>query len=90
MGSSNDSFTLRWNEFEANICSTFRDLKDNKDFADLTLVSADDQQVEVHKVVLAASSPFFQKILKRNAHQHPLIYMRGVTSSELKAVMNYV
>ena len=90
MGSSNDSFTLRWNEFEANICSTFRDLKDNKDFADLTLVSADDQQVEVHKVVLAASSPFFQKILKRNAHQHPLIYMKGVTSSELKAVMNYV
>ena len=76
MGSSNDSFTLRWNEFEANISSTFRDLKENKDFADLTLVSADDQQVEVHKVVLAASSPFFQKTLKRNAHQHPLIYMR--------------
>jgi len=90
MGSSNDSLTLRWNEFEANISSTFRDLKDNKDFADLTLVSADDQQVEVHKVVLAASSPFFQKILKKNAHQHPLIYMKGVTSSDLKAVMNYV
>ena len=25
-----------------------------------------------------------------NAHQHPLIYMKGVTSSDLKAVVNYV
>ena len=89
MGSSDDSFTL-WNEFEANISSTFRGLKDNKDYADVTLVGADDQQVEVHKVVLAASSPFFQKILERNARYHPHIYMKGVTASDLKAVMSYV
>ena len=90
MESDNGSFNLCWNEFEANISSFFRDLKENKDFADVTLVCADDQQLEVHKVVLAASSPFFQRILKRNAHQHPLIYMKGVTSSDLKAVMNYI
>ena len=41
------------NEFETNIGNTFQDLKDNKDFTDVVLVSAGDQQVLAHKVVLA-------------------------------------
>ena len=84
------SLTLRWNDFETNISSTYLDLKDDKDFADVTLVSADDQQVEAHKVILAASSPFFKRVLKRNPHQHPLIYLKGVSSAELKEVLNYI
>ena len=82
--------TLRWNDFETNISSTYLDLKDDKDFADVTLVSADDQQVEAHKVILAASSPFFKRVLKRNPHQHPLVYLKGVSSAELKEVLNYI
>ena len=62
MGSST-KFCLRWNDFEANISSAFLDLKEEKDFADVTLVCAEGQ-VEAHKVILAASSPFFKKILK--------------------------
>merc|ERR1712129_105210 len=38
----------------------------------------------------AASSPFFQKILKINQHPHPLIYMGGLTSESLKVVIDYV
>ena len=34
---------------------------------------ADGHQIEAHKVILAASSPFFQAILKKNKHSHPLI-----------------
>ena len=59
---SGEKFCLRWNDFEANISSAFRDLKEEKDFSDVTLVCAD-QQVEAHKVILAASSPFFKKVL---------------------------
>ena len=35
-------------------------------------------QVEAHKVILAASGPFFHAILKKNKHPHPLVFMRGV------------
>ena len=56
MGSS-EKFCLRWNDFEVNISSAFHELKEEKDFTDVTLACAD-TQVEAHKVILAASSPF--------------------------------
>ena len=55
----------------------------------MTLACEDGQQVEAHKVVLIASSPFFLNILKRNKHSHPLIYMRGVKSENLTAMVDF-
>ena len=88
MGSS-EKFCLRWNDFEANIGSAFRDLKEEKDFSDVTLVCAD-QQVEAHKVILVASSPFFKRVLRNIQHSHPLIYMKGVKFTDLEALLSFV
>ena len=30
------------------------------------------------QVILAACSPFFREVLRRNPHQHPLLYLKGV------------
>ena len=46
--------------------------------------------MEANKVILAISSPFFQKLLKRNKHPHPLIYMRGVKSIDLLAIVDFL
>ncbi|XP_023337732.1 protein tramtrack, beta isoform isoform X9 [Eurytemora carolleeae] len=88
MGSS-EKFCLRWNDFESNISISFRELRDDKDFFDITLACEDDQ-VQAHKVILSACSPFFRSILKRNQHQHPLLYLKGVKFSELQAVLNFM
>ena len=82
--STDEKLCLQWNDFEENVSSAFGDLKQDKDFTDVTLACEDGQQVEAHKVVLVASSPFFLNILKRNKHHHPLIYMRGVKLLNLK------
>ena len=58
MGS--EKFCLHWNDFESNISSSFRELRDDKDFFDVTL-ACDDEQIHAHKVILSACSPFFQK-----------------------------
>ena len=84
-----EKFCLQWNDFEANISSAFRNLKEEKDFSDVTLVCAD-QQVEAHKVILAASSPFFKRVLRNIQHSHPLIYMKGIKFSHLEAVLSFV
>ena len=55
----------------------------------MTLACEDGQQFEAHKVVLIASSSFFLDILKRNKHPHPLIYMRGVQSENLIALLDF-
>merc|ERR1719234_1361010 len=88
MGST-EKFCLRWNDFEANISSAFRDLKEEKEFSDVTLACAD-QQVEPHKLILAASSNFFKRVLKNIKHSHPLIYMKGVKFSDLEALLSFV
>ena len=88
MGST-EKFCLRWNDFETNIRSAFGDLKEEKDFSDVTLVCAD-HQVEAHRVILAACSPFFKKVLRKVQHSHPLIYMKGVKFSDLEAVLSFV
>ena len=46
--------------------------------------------MESHKVVLSSSSPVFQKMLKGNKHNHPLIYMRGLKSENLFAILDFL
>jgi len=88
MGSS-EKFCLRWNDFETNISVAFRELREEKDFFDVTL-ACDDSQVQAHKVILSACSPFFRHILRKNPHQHPLLYLKGVKYKELLCVLNFM
>ena len=39
---------------------------------------------------LSSSSPFFLNLLRRNKHQHPLIYMRGLKSEDLVAMIDFL
>ena len=71
MTNSDEKLCLQWNDFKKNVTSAFGDLRQDKEFTDVTLACEDGQQVEAHKVVLLASSPFFQNILKKNKHPHP-------------------
>ena len=85
-----EKLCLQWNDFQDNIKSAFQNLREDNNFSDVTLACEDGQQVEAHKMILAASSPFFQKLLGRNKHPHPLIYMRGVKSDDLLAIVDFL
>ena len=86
---STEKFCLKWNDFESNISSAFKDIRDEKDFFDVTL-ACDDDQLQAHKVILSACSPFFRSVLKRNPHQHPLLYLKGVKYTDLQSVLNFM
>ena len=88
--STSEKFNLKWDDFKDNITTAFGSLREDKDFADVTLACEDGHQVDAHKVILAASSPFFQNLLKRNKHQHPLIYMRGMKLEDLVSVVDFL
>jgi len=84
-----EKFCLRWNDFESNISVAFREIREEKDFFDCTL-SCGERQIQAHKIILSACSPFFRTILKQNPHQHPLLYLKGVEFTDLQAVLNFM
>ena len=56
-----ENFCLRWNDFESNLSSAFRELRDDADFFDVTLAT-DEDEVKAHKVVLSACSPHLKQV----------------------------
>jgi len=85
-----EKFCLRWNDFESNISSAFREIRNERDFFDVTLACDDDQTISAHKVIISACSPLFRSMLKRSKHEHPLVYMRGVRYSDLISVLDFM
>ena len=87
-----EKLCLKWNDFQENVNSAFGNLREDKEFTDVTLACEDGQQIEAHKVILAASSPFFQNLLNKNVkkHYHPLIYMKGVKFDDLCAIIDFL
>ena len=89
MGSSK-KVCLWWNDFHNNTISSFSHMRKDQEFCDVTLACDGDHKVEAHKVVLAASSSFFSKLLKQNNHPHPLIYMRGMNTLQMTSVVDFI
>ena len=85
-----EKLCLQWNDFKENVTSAFGSLRKDNDFADVTLACEDGKQFEAHKLILATSSPTFQNLLKKSNHAHPLIYMRGLKSEDLEAIIDFL
>ena len=81
---------MKWNDFQSRVSHSFGLLRREEDFFDVTLVSEDENQVQAHKLVLSACSDFFRSILRKNPHSNPLIFLTGVSSSNLELVLDYI
>ena len=84
-----EKLCVQWNNFKESINSAFESLRNDKKFTDVTL-ACEDGQLEAHKVILAASSPFYRNIFKQNKHAHPLIFMRNVKFVDLEAIIDFL
>ena len=87
---SSETFCLKWNDFMTNITSSYDELRQDPNFADVTLVSKDNKNIEAHKVVLASGSQLFKTMLSLNQHPHPLIYMRNTSTKDLETAVTFL
>ena len=85
-----EKFLLASDKFQTSAGKTFNNLFEDQDFSAVTLVCDDDKQIRAHKVILSSSSSFFRKILITNPHQHPLLYLKGVSFSDLQSVVKFL
>ena len=58
-----EKYTLNWNTFTDHLRLMFKDLYEEQQHSDVTLVSDDQIQFKAHKIVLSACSPVFKKIV---------------------------
>ena len=86
---TNERLCLKWNDFQDLVQASFVELRNDTDFTDVTL-ACEDQSIKAHKVILSACSPFFKKMLKTHLHPHPLIYMKGMKSCDLTAIVDFI
>ena len=61
-----------WNDFKEIVNSAFGKLRCDEEFTEVILVCEAGQQMDAHKVILVSSSPFFENILQKSKHSHPL------------------
>ncbi|RZF35932.1 hypothetical protein LSTR_LSTR008502 [Laodelphax striatellus] len=89
VGDPEQQYSLRWNDFHASILSSFRHLRDQEDFVDVTL-ACDGCSFTAHKVVLSACSPYFRTLLKANPCQHPIVILRDVREQDMEALLRFM
>jgi len=89
MGSTDEQFCLRWNDFQTCIKSTFQGLREEKEFMDVT-ISCDGEQVTAHKVILSACSVTFRQILMKNPAPHPVILLWDVSARDLTSILDFM
>ncbi|KAH8412585.1 hypothetical protein KR009_003369 [Drosophila setifemur] len=82
-------YALKWNDFQTSILSSFRHLRDEEDFVDVTL-ACDERSFTAHKVVLSACSPYFRRLLKANPCEHPIVILRDVRSDDVENLLSFM
>ena len=85
-----EKFCLKWNDFHSNVSKSFSLLRNEEYLHDVTLVSDDHSKIQAHRLVLSACSEYFRDVFKNNQHTHPLLCLDGVTTEDLKNIMDYI
>ena len=77
-------------DIEASAPNILHNLWKDKDFTDVTLISADNQQLKAHKVVLSSCSPVLGHILRSNPHPQPLLYLHHLQADEVSRLLELI
>ena len=85
-----DKCLLSIDKHQTVLSEAFSSLRNKPEFSDVTLVCEDNQLIIAHKVVLAASSSLFSKILSGIKHSNPLIYFWDTKERDLAKIVDFI
>ena len=92
-----EQYHLKWNDYNSSLTKCFRDLRDNDEMLDVTLVSQG-QTFKAHKLVLSACSPIFKSMLKKTSQSggmqqpflQPFIFLHNVRREDIEAILDFM
>ena len=65
-------------------------LHQNKEYADITLVSDENFQFDAHAFLLSNASSVFKSILEKNDNPRTYLYLRGIHQKELRLILQLI
>ena len=84
-------YTLTWHSYSDHLRDALREMKTSSEFADVTLVTDDKQQIKAHRNILSACSPVFKNIFQIDCNNtNPVIYLQGIQHSEMESIMQFI
>jgi len=72
-----------------NMMDVFKSLLSTEAMVDVTL-ACDGLSLKAHKIVLSACSPFFQSLFLENPCKHPIVILKDMKYTELKAIIEFM
>ena len=86
-----DKYTLTWHSYSDHLRESLRDMMTTSEFADVTLVTDDKEEIRAHRNILSACSPVFKDMLQNNrSNTESVIDLRGIQHSEMESIMEFI
>eukprot|EP00096_Caligus_rogercresseyi_P000381 TRINITY_DN1080_c0_g1_i1.p1 TRINITY_DN1080_c0_g1~~TRINITY_DN1080_c0_g1_i1.p1 ORF type:complete len:462 (-),score=150.20 TRINITY_DN1080_c0_g1_i1:501-1886(-) len=89
MGSSEEAFCLKWNDFQKSVTSSFAELRRDSNLTDVTIV-VEGTQLKAHKVILSACSGAFKELFRSGISKEPVIMLWDVSAEDMEALFNFM
>ena len=81
---------VTFQDFNLHVGQTYKELYDEKKFTDVTLISDDQAEFPSHKFLLSSASKVFARILEKLPQYNPIIFLKGVSSTDLELLLKFL
>ena len=85
-----EKFSLKWNDYQSNWTNSLSVLRNDNESADVTLISDDKVKFTAHKIILKSCSNVLKFILQGNSHSNPLLFLSGLSSVNIRFILDYM
>ena len=86
-----EKYTLTWKDYSDHLREALKEMMTSGEFADVTLVTDDRQQIRAHRNILSACTPLFKNILLfDSSNANPVIYLKGIQYSEMDSILQFI
>ena len=83
-------YNLTWQNYTDHLSSMMKGLMMNDDFSNVTLVTEDKKRIKSHQNILSAFSPVFRNMLEKETITSPIIFLKGILSSEVESILQFI
>ncbi|TGZ57567.1 Uncharacterized protein DBV15_02311 [Temnothorax longispinosus] len=83
------TFNLTWNNHLANLSGLFEALYKSGSLTDATL-ACQGGMLRAHRLVLAACSPYFERVFKEHYGEQPILILKGVAVEEMECLLDFM